>query len=49
MYSSIRQLQCCDITYCSTVLPERVEYKKLIKTLKIIALDWIIQICPNFC
>ena len=37
VYSSIRQLNWCDITDISTVQPERVAYKKL--TLKIIALD----------
>ena len=34
MYSSIRQLYCCDITDCSRMPPERAAYKKLIKTLK---------------
>ena len=42
VYSSIRQLYCCDITdIISTVPPERAAYKKLTRTLKIIALDWI--------
>ena len=34
LYSSIRQLYCCDITYISTVPPERAAYKKLTQTLK---------------
>ena len=34
VYSSIRQLYCCDITDISTVPPERVAYKKLTRTLK---------------
>ena len=31
VYSSIRQLYCCDITDISTVAPERAAYKKLSK------------------
>ena len=34
VYSSIRQLYCCDITDISTVPPERAAHKKLTKTLK---------------
>ena len=34
LYSSIRQLYCCDITDLRRVLPERARYKKLMKTLK---------------
>ena len=34
VYSSIGQLYCCDITYISTVQPERAAYKKLTRTLK---------------
>ena len=50
MYSSIRQMYCCHITDCSKVPPERAAYKKVIKKKwKIIALDWIIQMFPNFC
>ena len=29
VYSIIRQLYCCDITYISTVPPERAAYKKI--------------------
>ena len=29
VYSSIRQLYCCDITYISTMPPERAAYNKL--------------------
>ena len=47
VYSSIRQLYCCDITDRSIVPLERAKFKILIKTFKIIALDWIIKICPN--
>ena len=49
VYSSIRQLYCCDITDIRRVPPERATYTKVMKPLKIISLDWIIQICPNFC
>ena len=49
VYSSIRQLYCCDITDIRRVPPKRATYTKLMKPLKIISLDWIIQICPNFC
>ena len=52
VYSSIRQLYCCDITDIRRGPSERATYTKLIKPLKkkkIISLDWIIQICPNFC
>ena len=34
LYSSIRQLYCCDITDISTVPSERAAYKKLTRTLK---------------
>ena len=34
VYSSIRQLYCCDFTNISTVPPERAAYKKLTRTLK---------------
>ena len=34
MYSSIRQLYCCDITDTSTVPPERAAYNELTRTLK---------------
>ena len=34
VYSSIRQLYCCDITDISTVPPERAAYNKLTRTLK---------------
>ena len=34
VYSSIRQLYCCDITDISTVPPERAAYKKLTRNLK---------------
>ena len=34
VYSSIRQLYCCDITDISTVPPERAAYKNLTRTLK---------------
>ena len=41
VYSSIRQLYCCDITDLSTVSPERAACKKLTRTLKYHRLfDW---------
>ena len=41
VYSSIRQLYCCDITDISKVQPERAAYKKLTKTLENQIIDWI--------
>ena len=50
VYSSIRQLYCCDITDCSRVPPETATYKNLIKTLKKIKswLKLLYKFAPTF-
>ena len=43
MYSSIRQLYCCDITYIRRVPPERATYTKLMKSYLLIGLTKFAQ------